>query len=145
MMPRGVKKTKNKKSKTKKTAKKILKNVPEDKKFWVCDGRVLKNLRELEQALKRAFMLAPNTEVQPTDLSEEILKATGEGFNSRYPRIEIPESGLKLREILSELEKDAFRQAVERTSGNMAQAAALLGWEAPAFRKAVRERHPDLT
>ncbi|RKX85279.1 MAG: hypothetical protein DRP70_11930 [Spirochaetes bacterium] len=104
-----------------------------------------RNIRELEQALKRAFMLAPNTEVQPTDLSEEILKATGEGFNSRYPRIEIPESGLKLREILSELEKDAFRQAVERTSGNMAQAAALLGWEAPAFRKAVRERHPDLT
>ena len=52
MMPRGVKKTKNKKSKTKKTAKKILKNVPEDKKFWVCDGRVLKNLRELEQALR---------------------------------------------------------------------------------------------
>ncbi len=27
-------------------------NVPEDKKFWVCDGRVLKNLKDLENALR---------------------------------------------------------------------------------------------
>jgi DNA-binding NtrC family response regulator len=103
-----------------------------------------RNIRELEQALKRSFMLAPKTEVQPDDLPEEILKAAGEGYHSRYPRIEIPESGLKLREFLNELEKDAFRQAIERTGGVMARAAALLGWEAPAFRKAVKERHPEL-
>ena len=46
-MPRGVKK----KSKKRKV-KKILEDVPEDKRFWVCDGRVLKNLKELEQALR---------------------------------------------------------------------------------------------
>ncbi len=49
-MPRGVKK--KTRTKSKKRVKKILKDAPEDKKFWVCDGRVLKNLKELEQALR---------------------------------------------------------------------------------------------
>jgi two-component SAPR family response regulator len=31
---------------------KKLANAPEDKKFWVCDGRVLKNLNDLENALR---------------------------------------------------------------------------------------------
>lgn len=31
---------------------KIVSNVSEDKKFWVCDGRVLKNLKDLENALR---------------------------------------------------------------------------------------------
>ena len=38
---KGVKKTKKK-----------LKDAPDNKKFWVCDGRVLKNIAELEQALR---------------------------------------------------------------------------------------------
>ena len=35
----------------KKNAKDILSNVPEDKVFWVNDGRVLSNLRDLPAAL----------------------------------------------------------------------------------------------
>ncbi|UCG95354.1 MAG: hypothetical protein JSV92_04930 [archaeon] len=35
---------------TKKNEK--LKDAPEDRRFWVCDGRVLKNFRELEKALR---------------------------------------------------------------------------------------------
>lgn len=31
---------------------KKLTNVPENKKFWVCDGRVLNNLKDLENALR---------------------------------------------------------------------------------------------
>lgn len=33
-------------------ARRMLGDVPEDKQFWCNDGRVLKNLRELETALK---------------------------------------------------------------------------------------------
>ncbi|MFH0769203.1 MAG: hypothetical protein V1932_06525 [Chloroflexota bacterium] len=37
---------------TKIVARRILGDVPEDKRFWCFDGRVLKNLSELEAALK---------------------------------------------------------------------------------------------
>ena len=37
---------------TKEIASRMLGDVPEDKRFWCNDGRVLKNLRELETALK---------------------------------------------------------------------------------------------
>ncbi len=36
---------------TKKRAEILLADVPEDKRFWCADGRVLKNLTELESAL----------------------------------------------------------------------------------------------
>ena len=31
---------------------KKIENVPEDKAFWLCDGRVLRNLNDLSEALK---------------------------------------------------------------------------------------------
>ncbi len=41
-----------KKGVKKKTAENKIKDAPEDKRFWLCDGRVLKNCRDLEQALR---------------------------------------------------------------------------------------------
>jgi len=38
---------------TKTTAKKMLGNVPEEKLFWCHDGKELKNLAELERALRQ--------------------------------------------------------------------------------------------
>ncbi len=38
---------------TKITAKKLLADVPDDKRFWVSDGETVKNLAELEMALKQ--------------------------------------------------------------------------------------------
>jgi len=38
---------------TKSSAKKLLADVPEDKRFWVSDGRSLRNMAELEAALKQ--------------------------------------------------------------------------------------------
>lgn len=38
---------------TKTTAKKMLADVPDEKRFWVSDGKMLKNLAELEMALKQ--------------------------------------------------------------------------------------------
>jgi hypothetical protein len=38
---------------TKKTAKKLLADAPDDKRFWVSDGKMLKNLAELGMALKQ--------------------------------------------------------------------------------------------
>jgi transcriptional regulator with GAF, ATPase, and Fis domain len=46
--------------------------------------------------------------------------------------------------ILDETERAWYAQALERAGGNRAEAARLLGINPPAFRKALRERFPDL-
>jgi hypothetical protein len=43
---------------TKEVAKKILADVPDEKRFWLADGRYLKNMAELDAALVH---LAPET------------------------------------------------------------------------------------
>ena len=51
---------------------------------------------------------------------------------------------MKLPDLIHDIEAQFFRQAVERTDGNMAAAARLLGLQPAGFRKALRERHPGL-
>ncbi len=46
--------------------------------------------------------------------------------------------------ILDETERAWYAQALEHAGGNKAEAARLLGINPPAFRKALRERFPDL-
>lgn len=54
-----------------------------------------------------------------------------------------PEDGIDLREILSNIEWDYYRRALERTEGNRTAAARLLGINPPALNKALRERFAD--
>ena len=103
-----------------------------------------KNIRELQQAITRVRLLSPAELISPEDLPQEILESAGEGFKSRIPSIVLPESGVRLRELILDIEKEYFRQAIERAEGVMSRAAALVGWEGPAFRKAVKERYPEL-
>ena len=102
------------------------------------------NIRELQQVLKRACMLAPDPEIAPEDLPPELLKAVGEESVSRVPGFDLPESGIMLRKLIADIEKDMFRQALARTEGVAARAAVLVGYEPATFRKALRERYPEL-
>jgi DNA-binding NtrC family response regulator len=103
-----------------------------------------RNIRQLKSTLKQVCMMAPGETIVPEDLPPEILEEAGEGYVSRIPRIELPESGMKLKEFIAEVEKDLFRQALERTDGVAARAAELVGYEPATFRKALRERYTDL-
>jgi DNA-binding NtrC family response regulator len=103
-----------------------------------------RNIRELENTLNRICMLSPESEIVPEDLPADILLSAGPEYMSRLPSYELPAGGVKLRELLADFEKDVFRQAISRAGGVMSQAAALVGWNGPAFRKAVKERYPDL-
>ena len=57
--------------------------------------------------------------------------------------IEIPPEGISLRKLLFDIEKACYEKALNIAEGNMARAARLLGIEAAAFRKALRERFND--
>jgi len=58
--------------------------------------------------------------------------------------LSLPGSGLDLKALLFQIEKHFYQQALRRSKGNKERAAALLSLNAPAFRKALRERFPDL-
>jgi len=103
-----------------------------------------KNIRELQQLITRVCMLSVSDEIIPEDLPPEILESAEENFRSRIPTVILPEGGVKLREVIMNIEKAYFRQAIDRAGGVMSKAAALLGWEGAAFRKAVKDRYPDL-
>jgi len=102
------------------------------------------NIRELQQTITRVCILSMADKITAEDLPAEILDSAGSGLSSRIPAMVLPEGGVKLREIIMEIEKAYFRQAIDRSGGVMSKAAALLGWEGAAFRKAVKDRYPDL-
>ncbi len=58
--------------------------------------------------------------------------------------LSLPESGLDLKALLYQVEKHFYQLALKRARGSKEKAAGLLGLNAPAFRKALRERFPDL-
>jgi len=100
-----------------------------------------RNIRELQQTITRVCILTMSDGIAAEDLPSEILDSAGSGISSRIPSMVLPEGGVKLREIIMDIEKAYFRQAIDRSSGVMSKAAALLGWEGAAFRKA---RIPDM-
>ncbi len=103
-----------------------------------------KNIRELQQTIIRVCLLSPSEIIGTEDLPQEILESAGKGLTSRIPSVHLPENGVKLRELILDIEKEYFRQAIDRSGKVMSKAAALVGWEGPAFRKAVKERYPEL-
>jgi two-component system response regulator AtoC len=58
--------------------------------------------------------------------------------------LSLPASGLDLKALLYQVERHFYQQALKRAHGHREKAAGLLGLNAPAFRKALRERFPDL-
>jgi len=56
---------------------------------------------------------------------------------------DLPSDGLNLKALLFQIERQFYFKALEAAGGNREQAAKLLGLNAPAFRKALRERFGD--
>ncbi|MGE5841241.1 MAG: sigma-54-dependent transcriptional regulator [Deltaproteobacteria bacterium] len=92
------------------------------------------NVRELENVIARAVILSKGEEIEVLDLPERIrahkapaVSGTGGAFLK-----EIPDAGLKLREM----EKELIQRTLEKCQGNKSLAADLLG----ISRKALYEK-----
>jgi two-component system NtrC family response regulator len=77
------------------------------------------NVRELANAVERLVLLAEDGGVSLDDLPPEV-RRTGAGETSPF---RLPAEGV----VWDRLEVDLLRQALERTGGNRAAAARLLG------------------
>ncbi len=85
------------------------------------------NIRELENTIERVVILSPNEKVDVEDLPTEVRAgASPEANPSVYV---LPDGGVDLEEV----EMDLLRQALDRSGGNVAKAAKLLGLTTKTF------------
>ena len=78
------------------------------------------NVRELESVIERALVLGDTDTIAPTDLPA-VMRAAAPAPGRM--QLEIPESGIDLDGV----ERTLIQKALERTNGNVSQAARLLG------------------
>lgn len=80
------------------------------------------NVRELRNVIERASILEDGEVVTMAHLPLDLLRGASSGSNSHGVRFMLPPEGVPLETVEFEL----ARQAVERTAGNLTQAAKLL-------------------
>ncbi|MDR7377332.1 two-component system NtrC family response regulator [Rhodoferax ferrireducens] len=79
------------------------------------------NIRELENCIKRAVIMADSNQILPEDVGLE------------SPDLEIGDSSLDLRAVRDNAEKNAIISALGRVNGNIVKAAELLGVSRPTL------------
>ena len=84
------------------------------------------NVRELENLIERLVILKGGSVIKATDLPTKFLKITSMQVDAYKNLISLPESGLDLKQLLSDIEDSLINQALELTSGNKNQASKLL-------------------
>jgi two-component system response regulator AtoC len=85
------------------------------------------NVRELEALIERLTVFSDNQVIVTEDLPGEITKKTAKISAAIW---DLPEKGI----VLEELERQLISHALEKSHGNMASAAKLLGLSYRAFR-----------
>ena len=83
------------------------------------------NVRELKNIIERIVILNNNDEVNISDLPDEFKRAN-KCFAHDFNSIEIPESGLSLKELETNLNRILIKKALSKADGNISKAAKLL-------------------
>jgi transcriptional regulator with PAS, ATPase and Fis domain len=88
------------------------------------------NVRELRNAIERALLVENAQVLQPKHLAflDSQRAVSNQGGSDGFPG-RLPDGGIKLESVI----KDLIFQAMERTHGNMARAARLLGISKPTL------------
>jgi DNA-binding NtrC family response regulator len=82
------------------------------------------NVRQLENTVERMVALTGNRAIlTSSDLPDEVQKTVRSGV---APLIDIPETGINLQGLVSDMERELILQSLRRTNGNKKLAAELL-------------------
>lgn len=84
------------------------------------------NVRELENVIERLVILRGGNEILPEDLPAKIFKSNPLATKQYKTLFELPNDGVDLKQILSDIEDSLIVQAMNRTGGNKNQASKLL-------------------
>jgi transcriptional regulator with PAS, ATPase and Fis domain len=83
------------------------------------------NIRELANLVERLVILKGEGAIQPTDLPAGM--AHQQDPAQDFEQVELPESGLNIKEAMERLEARLTTEALRRSNGNKARAAEMLG------------------
>jgi two-component system response regulator AtoC len=92
------------------------------------------NVRELQNVVERAMILAEGEVITPEDLPSDILAAAGPSI----PEV-MDQGTLSLKKASRELEKALIMKALNRTGGNRSHAALLLEISYPSLLQKIKE------
>ncbi len=94
------------------------------------------NIRELKNVVERAVALETEREILPASLPRALREnqAARDIVNRDPGRTALPEEGVDLDKLLSDMEKRYLELALERTGGNKTRAAQILGMSFRSFR-----------
>ena len=93
------------------------------------------NVRELENLMERLVIIKGEGQITSSDLPEKYF-SKGELPQSW----QLPEAGLDMGSMVSTLEEQLIKQALERTAGNQNQAARLLGLKRTTLVEKIKRR-----
>jgi DNA-binding NtrC family response regulator len=97
------------------------------------------NIRELENAIERAFVLCTGNVIRKDDLPPEVQRTIEDSVH-HAATIAIPTGGIDLDQYLSDMEKAYFKEAIRFKEGNKEAAANLLKIKPHTFRKRAKEK-----
>ena len=103
------------------------------------------NVRELQHVVNSVCSQNTTNEIDPDLLTESLTSAdSADGPAARDEKRpvlpDIMDPGFDIKSALTTIEEDYYRKALALAEGSRQKAAQLLGINAPAFRKALRER-----
>ena len=87
------------------------------------------NVRQLENEIRRAIVLAPEDRIDVAELSAEIARGGADAAR---------EAGKDLRSRVDALEKDMLQDALDKTGGNQTRAAHMLGLSRFGLQKMMK-------
>jgi two-component system response regulator AtoC len=91
------------------------------------------NIRELENVIERAVLLAKDRWITPEELPPQITS------DQSMPDTVIPEGTLSIRKASKMLERDLIKRVLELTEGNRTQAAKILEISRPKLLSKIKE------
>ncbi len=92
------------------------------------------NIRELENVLEQAMVLADDPELDVSDLPDRVRRP-----GSQLGLSTVSDDDLSVKRRTADLESDLIRRALERTGGNRTQAAELLELSPRALRYKIQD------
>lgn len=102
------------------------------------------NVRELENVIERLVILRGGNEILPEDLPAKIFRSNPLATQTYKTLFELPEIGVDLKQILSDIEDSLIMQAMNRTGGNKNQASKLLTLNRTTLIEKMKKKNLEL-
>jgi DNA-binding NtrC family response regulator len=102
------------------------------------------NVRELENVIERLVILRGGNEILPEDLPAKIFRSNPLATQTYKTLFELPEVGVDLKQILSDIEDSLIVQAMNRTGGNKNQASKLLTLNRTTLIEKMKKKHLEM-